>query len=241
MNTQQTCYALLFIHIGFDFVKSFKSCISAKYSKFYNLIRKEGSFMDYVICNPAKTVFIRLNNGKPETCVKQCMQRFTYDKAKNISSNLPKSLKKFHFKVDSIPEIDDGSTEIAGVKVICSIVDKSLEMKNWEQKISYCESVAEEAIARKEELCRLLSNVDKKLCNIYHEIELEPWKSGSAGYICYKKIKLAREERRRIKDELAVVSRILDCGLDTFAKSRTSEVIDGLQNRKYTYRDVFDD
>ena len=69
-------------------------------------IFKEGVMnLDYVITNPNKKVYIRLNeNGSPETCSKQIAQRFEFSKAKNICGSLPKSLRKFHFKVEAIPE-----------------------------------------------------------------------------------------------------------------------------------------
>lgn len=62
--------------------------------------------MDYVITNSNNKVFIRLGeNGFPETCAKQKAQRFKSSKARNILDNLPKTMKKFHFRVEPIPEI----------------------------------------------------------------------------------------------------------------------------------------
>ena len=62
--------------------------------------------MDYVITNPTKKLFIRLNqNGSPETCGEQMAQRFESSKARNIVDHLPKTMKKFNFYVEPIPEI----------------------------------------------------------------------------------------------------------------------------------------
>lgn len=62
--------------------------------------------MDYLITNPSGKVFIRLdNNGKPETCCKEMAQKFERSKAMNIVDNLPKTLRRFRFKTQAIPEI----------------------------------------------------------------------------------------------------------------------------------------
>ena len=62
--------------------------------------------MDYVITNPTKKLFIRLNkNGAPETCGEQMAQRFESSKARNIVDHLPKTMTKFNFVVEPIPEL----------------------------------------------------------------------------------------------------------------------------------------
>ena len=62
--------------------------------------------MDYVIVNANKNVYIRLNDkGSPETCTKQAAQKFEKSKAKNILDNLPRSLKRFHFKIQVVPVV----------------------------------------------------------------------------------------------------------------------------------------
>ena len=68
--------------------------------------REKGAIiLEYVITNNQKT-FIRLNDsGTPVTCGKNDSQRFEYSKARNIVEHLPKTLKKFHFKVQAVPEI----------------------------------------------------------------------------------------------------------------------------------------
>ncbi len=54
--------------------------------------------MDYVITNPRKKLYIRMDkNSFPETGTKQMAQRFESSKARNILDSLPKTLKKFHF------------------------------------------------------------------------------------------------------------------------------------------------
>jgi hypothetical protein len=59
--------------------------------------------LDYIITNGRQ--YIRLNeNGAPVSCAKPAAERFTQYKAENIVKSLPKSLQKFHFKVQPVPE-----------------------------------------------------------------------------------------------------------------------------------------
>ena len=62
--------------------------------------------MDYVIVSPSRNQYIRIDaDGRPVTCGKTQMQRFEYSKARNLLENLPKSMKRLHFKVEAVPEI----------------------------------------------------------------------------------------------------------------------------------------
>lgn len=67
--------------------------------------------MDYCIKNN-RNVYIKLNdNGCAVTCSKSQMEKFEFSKAKNILSNLPKTLKKMKFKVEAIPDISSKVNE----------------------------------------------------------------------------------------------------------------------------------
>ena len=51
--------------------------------------------------------YIRLDsNGTPQTCGQVLADKFPEDKARNIIRNLPKPMRKFHFNVQLIPEIN---------------------------------------------------------------------------------------------------------------------------------------
>lgn len=53
-------------------------------------------------------------NGKgvPVTCAKSRAQRFESSKARNLVDNLPKTLKRFHFRVEAFPEIVEHKEEV---------------------------------------------------------------------------------------------------------------------------------
>lgn len=131
--------------------------------------------MDYVIKN-RKGVYIRLNdNGTPVTCAEHEKSLFEQSKAKNIFDNLPKTLKRLNFKVEPILDIRQN-------KLNSSLDRKVIKSENyiipdqitqWIEKFGICDDILKEAQERKEELSRLLSDVDKEFSNMVHKVELE--------------------------------------------------------------------
>lgn len=200
--------------------------------------------MDYVITNPNKKVYIRLNeNGSPETCVKQSAQKFESSKARNILNNLPKSMKKFHFKVEPLPDIVSTEEKVAEKKVIQKndyILPE--EVTRWVDKFGTCADILNEAIAREEELINELHNIDKEILDVLHIIEIENPKDMYGGWQQYKRIRENRERRRVVKDELLIVENVLkEINPDCLQRERVQKAIDGLLHRKYTFRIVEED
>ena len=200
-------------------------------------IRKDVVIVDYVITNPQKTVFIRTENGSPVTCSKPNRQRFEYSKACNILSHLPRSMHKFHFKVEPIPEIREPKT-IKEKKYIKKPYIVSEEVQGWLDRVKQCNGLAKDAASRKSELISQLSNVDRELSNCLHEIELSGNMNACNGYKEYRRAKYILERRRVIKDELSVVDSILTSNLQSIAMDRVQKVVDGLSKRRFTIRDV---
>lgn len=204
-------------------------------------LKKGCDLLEYVITNPNKTVYLRLNkNGSPETCVKQVAQRFENSKARNILDNLPKTMKKFHFKVQPIPdEIVHRNEERKKDEIIISTYYTVPDsVTQWVDRVKNCNDLAKDAAKRKEELVQALSNADKDLSNCLHKIELTKWKNGCDGYKEYKSVKIILEKRRKIKDELSVVQSILTANLESMATNRIEKVVDGLSNRFFNVREV---
>ena len=75
----------------------------------------------------------------------------------------------------------------------------------WIEKFGTCEDVLNEAQQRYTELIKKLKNVDNDILNILHTIELEKTKDMYKGWLLYKDIKLNREKRREIKDEILII------------------------------------
>lgn len=200
--------------------------------------------MNYLITNPTKQVFIRLdNNGRPETCGRETAQKFESSKANNIVDHLPKTLKRFHFKVQAIPEI--GTHEN---KNIVKVIEENIIHENtnfevtenitqWIYKFGNCADILEEAKQRQKLLLQQLEEADNELIDILHIIEMKPPKDLYHGWLLYKQIKTNRKNRRIIKDELIIIQNVLE-KVDSFWLSRKQiqKAIDGLFKRKYKFR-----
>ena len=190
--------------------------------------------MDYVIKNH-KNVYIRLNqNGKPVTCAEHEKTLFEHSKAKNILDSLPKTLKRLNFKVEVMPDIihtEKKIIETQNYKVSDAI-------SQWIEKFGICDDILKEAQKRKEELNRDLSNIDKQFVNLIHEIEFEGKIDLYGGWQERNKVKENRERRRKIKDELTIISNVLRMDFRNLDRETVNKAVVGLANRKFTYRIV---
>ena len=194
--------------------------------------------MEYVIKNH-KNVYIRLNsNGRPVTCVEHDKTLFEFSKAKNIVDSLPKSLKRLRFKVEAIPEIIERQEK--------KVIEKenylvSANITEWIEKFGICDDILKEAQKRKEELYRELTNIDRQFSNLVHQIELEGKVDLYGGWLERNKIKENREKRRDIKDELIIISNVLKMDFRSIDRNEINKAVEGLANRKFTYRIVEED
>ena len=136
----------------------------------YLFLRKEMVFLDYIIRNKSG-LYVKLNeNGTPVTCGELQKGLFECSKANNICNSLPKQLKKFNFFVEAVPEIPPKVDE---QKVITTnTYVPSTNVTRWIEKLGQLEDVLTEVSERDEELNGELSDVDLKLQDILHTIEL---------------------------------------------------------------------
>ena len=199
--------------------------------------------MDYVIKN-YKGVYIRLNHkGTPVTCAEHEKSLFEQSKAKNILDSLPKTLKRLNFKVEPILDI--------GQKRLNSFVDRKViknenyiipdEITQWIEKFGICDDILKEAQERKEELIRLLSDVDKEFSNMVHKVELEDKIDMYGAWIERMEWQKNRRKRRKIKDELLVISNVLKMDFRNLDRELVNKVVVGLTKRKFKYRVVEED
>lgn len=200
--------------------------------------------MDYIITNSSKKLYIRLDdNGYPITCDKRSAQHFENSKARNILDNLPKKMKKFHFRIMVVPKIvTDKDIEVlpeVSPKVLQKDYVPSKNITRWIEKFGMCDDILMEAKQRKEELLSELSNVNKEFTNIIHQIELEDKVNMYIGWQERNEIKANREKRRIIKDELMIVENVLrNINTSCLKRENIKKAVDGLSNRKYTFRVV---
>ena len=194
--------------------------------------------MDYIIRNKGG-LYVKLNeNGTPITCSNSQRGLFEYSKANNICNSIPKQLKRFKFFVEAVPEIQSKKEQ----NVIAANTYKPSEnVTRWINELGRCEDILSEASNRYEELNGELSDVDLKLQDILHEIELSDKCDMYKSWQMINEIRDLRKQRRNIKDEKLVLSGIKSQGISYLSRNSVQRCIDGLSKRKYRIRIVEDD
>ena len=174
-------------------------------------------------------------------------------KAQNILKNAlnKKDRKRFH-----IIDIDDGSildtskpvvtvAEMNGaekhdlhidkVKELSEpVIDRS-QMDKWTDGITNVTGFVQDAEERKEELAKLMSDIDKEITDIQHYIELNDL-NAYQGFLSYKMLQRRLRIRRKIKNELLVLNQLGDCKMDSAMLIDVQNVIKEMDNRVYTPR-----
>lgn len=200
--------------------------------------------MDYEIVSGNKKIYIKLDSGgRPVTCGKSERGKFEKSKAKNILNSLPKTLRKFHFKMEAIPEIPKKEDPTTKPKVIENVgYVPSSNVTQWIEKFGQCGDILNAAIERHSELVKNLSDLDKGLTDLLHSVELERPKDLFKAWIIYTDIRTNRRKRRDVKDELRIIRDVIH-GVDPAALQREhiKKSVDDLANRKYIYRIIEDD
>ena len=194
--------------------------------------------MDYIIRN-SNNLYIKLNeNGQPVTCGNSQKQLFEYSKAKNICGSLPKTIKKLNFFVEALPDI---SIKDISANEEINTYEPSENVTRWINLLGQCEDVLNEASQRDDELNGELSNVDLKLQDILHTIELSDKCDMYKSWQMINEIRQLRKQRREIKDEKLVLSGIKSQGITYLNRKSIQKCVDGLSNRKYRIRIVEED
>lgn len=195
--------------------------------------------LDYIIRNKGG-LYIKLNeNGTPVTCSELQKGVFECSKANNICNSLPKQLKKFKFFVEAVPDIQP---KIEEQKVITTNTYKPSEnVTRWINELGYCEDILSKAHNRYEELNGELSDVDLRLQDVLHKIELADKCDMYSAWRIISQIRDLRKQRRNIKDEKLVLSGIKSQGITYLNRKSVQKCVDGLSKRKYKIRIIEED
>ena len=193
-------------------------------------------FLDYIIRNKSG-LYVKLNeNGTPETCNESQRGLFECSKANNICNSLPKQLKKFNFFVEAVPEIQPKIDEQNVITT--NTYEPSDNVTRWINELGRCEDILSEASNRYEELNGELSDVDLKLQDILHNIELCNKCDMYTAWETINCIRELRKKRREIKDEKLVLLGIKTQGITYLNRTSVKKCVDGLSKRKYRIRIV---
>lgn len=112
------------------------------------------------------------------------------------------------------------------------------QITQWIDKFGICDDILKEAQKRKEELGRLLSDVDREFSNMVHKVELEERIDMYGAWKERVEWQKNRRKRRKIKDELLVISSVLKMDFRNLDRNTIDKVVTGLAKRKFTYRVV---
>ena len=120
-----------------------------------------------------------------------------------------------------------------------------LEKLDWKAYIEHFIYTSEAVKDYKDELNKELSDIDKKICDVLHFIELCEISSTEAIDLV-ELLRICRENRREIKDEITMAEAFQNnIGISSnVAKAKqTLKIINGLANRKYKprkYKELFE-
>lgn len=148
----------------------------------------------------------------------------TYEKADNVKISLHKSMRVGHNWQVTTAQMDGVNTTYTEVN-----------LEDLKNKINSLAEVMSVMKGNKEYLNDMLSKVDKEIIDILHYIECYNF-SASEGYKLARGLKEARERRRKIKDQIAIIKYIDESTGSTIAKGYLSKNIEDLDNRQYTPR-----
>jgi len=119
-----------------------------------------------------------------------------------------------------------------------SISEYDLSKMDWKEYLTHFSYIASGIKDYREELLKAESDVDKKICDVLHYIELCDTDEAEAEDLI-ELLRVCRENRRRIKDEILVTEtfqRNLGTSANVAKAKETIKAINGLETRKYTPR-----
>lgn len=116
------------------------------------------------------------------------------------------------------------------------------DVQKWIDKLQGLNGLAQEASKRQKELVSSLSDVDKRICDLAHYVEFCTL-NACQGYKVAKKWHDLRCERREIKNELEVVSFILNKKITDSVSEEAIKLVDNINKRQYeprVFKELFD-
>lgn len=174
-------------------------------------------------------------------------------KAQNIlQSCINKNLRKGY----RIEEIVENSATINGNRQSATNVSVQLEVRpkineakrisekvieeslidTWRNGISSILETIHSAEGRKEELVTFLSDIDKEISDIQHYIELSEHLNAYQGWLAYCMLRQRLRQRRKIKDELAILTQLGESKVSVDEINKIMKSIEGLSTRHYEPR-----
>ena len=210
----------------------------------YVLTDGHGSFIRY---DTFSGKFVPVRN---ETLAEKWEQR---NKAQNILKNgLNKQLrKKYHIdtvddgigicglaKEKTVSEVNASIVPDLHIEEVKQLIQEdcdNTQMEKWENRIKSMNEFVQDAETRREQLAKDMSDIDKEIIDIQHYIEFNDM-NAYQGWLAYKMLQNRLKKRRKIKDELQVLTQLGDCKIDSSMLEDIKNAIEELGNRVYVPR-----
>lgn len=167
-------------------------------------------------------------------------------KAKNVLENqLNKNIRnKYHIIEVEIPDVrkievqnkHDIDSNIKEIKQFSNEEIEDSQIDKWEIEVESLSNFVRCLEERKESLSTKLSDVDKELVDINHYIEFGDNLNAYEGWLAFSLLRHRLKRRRKIKDELYVISQLSECKINSSMLSNIKEAIHEMDNRVYTPR-----
>lgn len=201
--------------------------------------------------------YYRLNNNSQLVVAmsKDEADIFSYDEARRRIKNGKKDQFYFLVPTEEKQELPSVTEDIKSELVVmegtsyqqinCSVnaIDHNtydLSKLDWKEYLTQFAYIASSAKRYHDELNEQLSQVDLKICDVMHYVELYELTEEESLYVV-EKLKRYREQRREIKDKMLIAetfSRLVGTSNNIAKCKETLRAIEGLDHRKYLPRQL---
>lgn len=227
-----------------------------------NIFKERVISLDCLIASADGNLYISVTqNGDITTSNKAYAKVFDEYKAKKLLKHLPKRLRKNGFSIQPIVEekIENPEPEIAEIEEIVIqedylepttddndgdyLINENYKVPSnvlmWVDRVQEYNRFISDAAMRYRDLEKALSIMDDQYQNITHHIEMDNNKNGCEGYFAYKNARKNRRIRRKVKDEMWMISKILELSRNKKRIPTNKEMtsfVKHLENRRYRER-----
>ena len=201
--------------------------------------------MQYYLVDKSGQYYLRQNDNGDYVPVKNVMLADSWkqqSKAKNVlDSCLNKNLRSrykvigIEIKNEVLPELKPLRANESFSKSIAAEQIADGETEKWVGSLSSMKTFIADSEVRKDELTSALSDVDKEVSDILHYIELGTF-NAYQGYLAFNMLRQRLKKRRKIKDELFVLTQIGECKITSDKIESIQQAIHNQNNRKYKPR-----
>lgn len=198
----------------------------------------------YCIKLKGKDVYIGRNKNGTYYLTKdiRCVMKYHEDKkVKNIMQSMPKSLKNvgnyemYEFEDEEEDEEDIVVKPKENENFKLSVTNNNTELKELKSEIDSFTQRLSDMVGDKKELLNQLSQVNLEICDLLHYIEFYNF-SACDGYKLAKRIQIARDKRRIIKNKLRVIESMNSESCMGLINGKLYDKINKIDHQTYTPR-----